>query len=254
MDKRLIVLCSIIALDAAGIGLIYPILPDLLRELTSTKEISVLYGAVLALYAFMQFVCSPVLGSLSDRFGRRPVMLASIGGTTVDYLAMALAPNVAVLIVGRAIAGMTSANLPVAMAYVADVTREEERASRISYLQAGFGIGFFAGPILGGLLAMWGVRLPFVAAAVLNGVTFTLAWRILPESKPPSARVPQASTATVGRWQWILASRSLLPLLTIQMLMGLIGNLSSTVWLLYGYDRYSWDNSTMAYSLALLGL
>src|SRR5689334_11865635 len=101
MDKRLIVLCSIIALDAAGIGLIYPILPDLLRELTSTKEISVLYGAVLALYAFMQFVCSPVLGSLSDRFGRRPVMLASIGGTTVHYLAMTLAPNVAVLIVGR---------------------------------------------------------------------------------------------------------------------------------------------------------
>jgi DHA1 family tetracycline resistance protein-like MFS transporter len=252
MDKRLVVLCSIIALDAVGIGLIYPILPELLRTLNGSAEISVLYGAILALYAFMQFVFSPVLGSLSDRVGRRRVLLTSIAGTTVDYLAMAFAPNMAVLVVGRAIAGITSANLPVAMAYITDITGEDERASRIGYLQGAFGIGFFAGPILGGLLAPTSVRLPFIAAAALNGITLTLALVALPDTR--RTHPPQRNTDTARRTRWIIDSKPLIPLLAIHVLMGVIGNLSSTIWVLYGYDRFAWTSSTMAYSLALLGL
>jgi MFS transporter, DHA1 family, tetracycline resistance protein len=254
MDKRLVTLCSIIALDGVGIGLIYPILPDLLRALTGSVEVSLLYGAILALYALMQFVFSPLLGFLSDRVGRRPVMIASIMGTTVDYLAMAFAPSVTILVIGRAIAGITSANLSVAMAYVTDITDENARASRMGYLQAAFGIGFFAGPIMSGLLAPISVRLPFVTAAVLNGLTLTLATFALPETRQPVRSKRQHAVVTRRRLGWIVESKTLLSLLAIQALMGIIGNVSSTTWILYGHDRFMWDSTTTAYSLALLGL
>ncbi|MEO8337509.1 MAG: MFS transporter, partial [bacterium] len=130
MNRQLVVILCIVALDAVGIGLIFPILPGLLKELTGSADISLLYGVILALYALMQFVFSPVLGALSDRYGRRPVLLLSIAGATVDYVFMALSPIVAVLLIGRAIAGITSANMAVATAYISDITEEQQRAER----------------------------------------------------------------------------------------------------------------------------
>ena len=129
-------------------------------------------GSMYALYAAMQFVFSPILGVLSDRFGRRPVLLISLAGAAIDYLFMAFAPELWMLVVGRAIAGITSANMAIATAYITDITPEEQRAQRFGLFHAMFGIGFIIGPMLGGVLGDVWVRAPFIAAAVLNGAEF----------------------------------------------------------------------------------
>ena len=183
MNKRLVVILSIITIDAIGIGLIFPILPSLLKQVTGSGEVSLMYGVILALYSLMQFVFSPVLGALSDRFGRRPVLLVSIAGAAIDFLVMALSKAFWVLLVGRAIAGMTAANMAVATAYVSDITEERERAKRFGYMSACFGIGFIIGPVLGGLLGAVWLRGPFFAAAVINAVNFVLVFAVLPESR-----------------------------------------------------------------------
>jgi MFS transporter, DHA1 family, tetracycline resistance protein len=254
MSKRIVVLCLIVALDAVGIGLIYPVLPELLRALTGTTEVSILYGTILALYAFMQFVSSPVLGALSDRFGRRPVLLVSIAGATIDYVVMARSANIGVLLVGRAIAGATSANLAVAMAYIADVTDEHSRSTRIGYLQAAFGVGFFLGPVLGGVMGTNGVRTPFLAAAILNVLTFAVAYAGVPESRRGTGALALATFNPFGHIRWAISVESLVPLLAIHLLMGVIGNVTSTIWVLYGHDRFLWGARATGYSLALLGL
>jgi len=254
MNRRIAVLCLIVALDAVGIGLIYPIVPSLLHKLTGEADISLVYGAIIALYSAMQFVFSPVLGALSDRLGRRPILLISIAGTTVDYLAMAFSPNVAVLLIGRAIAGLTSANLAVAMAYTTDITRESERPARIGYLQSAFGAGFFVGPILGGFVGATHLRYPFLIATALNGLLFVFALLCLPESRVGASRValeifnPMKRASRVGR------SHTLRALLGLHLVMGVIGNLSSTVWVLYGYDRFHWNARLVGLSLAVLGV
>jgi MFS transporter, DHA1 family, tetracycline resistance protein len=254
MSKRIVVLCLIIALDAVGVGLIYPMLPELLRALVGSAEVSITYGAIVALHAFMQFVFSPVMGALSDRFGRRPVLLVSIVGATIDYAIMGRSASVVVLLVGRAIAGLTSANLAVAMAYVTDITGEGERAARIGYLQAAFGVGIFLGPILGGSVGTLGIRMPFLAAASLNGLTFALAYFGLPESRRGSSGQVRTTLNPLGHVRWAIGASALVPLLVLHFLMGIVGNLSSTVWVLYGHDRFWWDSRTTGYSLALLGL
>ncbi|HVZ12897.1 MAG TPA: MFS transporter, partial [Bauldia sp.] len=130
MNHRFIVLLTAVAIDSIGIGLIFPILPALVREVAGPTDSAVLFGVIMAVYALMQFICSPVLGALSDRFGRRPVLLVSIAGAAVDYLVMTFSPLFAVLLIGRMISGITGANMAVATAYIADITPEEERASR----------------------------------------------------------------------------------------------------------------------------
>ena len=142
-------------LDAIGIGLIFPILPALLREVGHVDDISLLLGVMLALYSACQFLFSPVLGVLSDRFGRRPVLLVSLAGAAIDYVIMAFAPHLWLLVLGRAIAGVTSANMAVATAYITDITTEEERAQRFGLFHAMFGVGFIIGPVLGGILGDW---------------------------------------------------------------------------------------------------
>ena len=169
MNKALIVILAAVMLDAIGIGLIFPILPALLRDVAHTAEVATLFGIMLALYSAMQFLFSPMLGVLSDRYGRRPVLLISLAGAAIDYLIMAFAPELWMLVLGRAIAGITSANMAVATAYITDISPEEERAKRFGYFHAMFGIGFIIGPVLGGVLGDFWVRAPFIAAAVLNG-------------------------------------------------------------------------------------
>src|SRR5581483_6961583 len=128
-------------------------------------------------------IFSPVLGAMSDRFGRRPVLLTSIAGAAVDYLFMAFSPAFWVLLVGRTIAGLTSANMAVATAYIADITAEADRAKRFGFMSAGFGVGFIIGPVLGGVLGQWWLRSPFLAAAVLNAVNLALTYFMLPETR-----------------------------------------------------------------------
>src|SRR5690606_17433690 len=156
MNKALVVILAAVMLDAVGIGLIFPILPALLREVGHTSDISMILGLMLALYSACQFLFSPILGVLSDRFGRRPVLLVSLAGAAIDYIVMAFAPELWLLVIGRAIAGVTSANMAVATAYITDISSEDERARRFGLFHAMFGIGFIIGPVLGGMLGdLW---------------------------------------------------------------------------------------------------
>ncbi|WP_274806508.1 TCR/Tet family MFS transporter [Escherichia coli] len=181
-NRPLIVILSTVALDAVGIGLIMPVLPGLLRDLVHSNDVTAHYGILLALYALMQFACAPVLGALSDRFGRRPVLLVSLAGAAVDYAIMATAPFLWVLYIGRIVAGITGATGAVAGAYIADITDGDERARHFGFMSACFGFGMVAGPVLGGLMGGFSPHAPFFAAAALNGLNFLTGCFLLPES------------------------------------------------------------------------
>jgi DHA1 family tetracycline resistance protein-like MFS transporter len=255
MNKRLIVILSIITLDAIGIGLIFPILPSLLRELTGSGDVSLLYGVILALYSLAQFVFSPVLGALSDRFGRRPVLLVSIAGATIDFLVMATSKAFWVLLVGRAISGMTAANMAVATAYISDITEETERAQRFGYMSACFGIGFIIGPVLGGLLGAASVRAPFLAAAALNALNFALVYVVLPESRTLApGKFDVFALNPLAPMRRALGLTALLPLFAIFLIFGLVGNIPGTVWVLYTQEKFNWNSLMVGLSLASFGL
>ena len=255
MNKPLVVILAAVTLDSIGIGLIFPILPALLREITGSGEVSLLYGVIMALYSLMQFIFSPMLGAMSDRFGRRPVLLVSLLGAAVDYLIMAFSPFFWVLLIGRAISGITSANMAVASAYIADITPEEQRARRFGLISACFGIGFIIGPVAGGLLGEYWLRAPFLLAAVLNGVNLLIALFVLPESRRPTGEKPRISALNpLKSVHWALSFAALAPLIAAYFLFGLVGNIPGTVWVLYGHDKFGWDPLLVGLSLAVFGL
>jgi MFS transporter, DHA1 family, tetracycline resistance protein len=249
------VVLTIVALDSAGIGLTLPIIPRLLGEIAHTQDLSWRFGVFLSLYALMQFIFSPILGNWSDRIGRRPVLLFSLAGATVDYLFMAFAPSVALLFVGRAIAGITGASMAVASAYIADVTPEAQRARRFGQLSASLGLGFIAGPVIGGLLGEVWLRAPFLAAAGLNAVTFFVTLFMLRE---PERHEPVLSNGAfenpIRPFRWAFSIPALVPLLLIYLVIMLVGQVGGTVWILYGYDRYAWTPFLIGLSLACFGL
>ncbi len=179
-----------LGLDALGVGIIAPIVPELVQQLghVPPEQAAPWVGALLASYAAVQFFAAPLLGELSDRFGRRPVILGSVLGLGCDYVLLALAPNLWWLFVGRLVAGATAANVPAATAYIADVSPREERPRLFGLVGATFGAGFVVGPALGGLLAHWGVRLPFVVAAALSFLNVCFGLFVLPESLEAAKR------------------------------------------------------------------
>jgi len=249
------VLLTIVGLDVAGIGLTLPIIPRLLVEVAHTGDLGWRFGAFLILYALMQFVFSPILGSWSDRIGRRPVLLFSLAGATVDYLLMAAAPWLALLFLGRAIAGITGASQAVASAYITDVTAEDERAHRFGLLNASQGLGFIAGPLLGGILGEYWVRAPFIAAALLNAVTFFVTLWVLRE--PPRAPADRPVTVPLNpfaAFSWAFSLPGLLSLLLIFIVISLIGQVGGTIWILYGTDRYGWSPFMLGLSMSCFGL
>jgi len=190
--SRLTLACILVTilLDMIGVGIIVPVLPELLEDLTggSVAEAAVIGGYLVFAYAFMQFVFSPVLGNLSDRFGRRPVLLLSLLGLTFDYLMMSIAPFVWYLFIGRIIAGIAGAALATATAYMADITPPHKRTHRFGLIGAAFGLGFIIGPVVGGELGELGPRVPFYAAAGLAFANFLFGLLVLPESLPKASR------------------------------------------------------------------
>lgn len=255
MNKAFAVILATVMLDAIGIGLIFPILPSLLRDLTGSSDVPLLYGGILAIYAFMQFAFSPILGVLSDKYGRRPVLLASTAGAVLDYLVMAFTPHLWVLVLGRAVAGITSANLAVATAYVTDISNSEERPGRFGYIHALFGIGFIVGPILGGVLGEYWVRAPFVAAAVLNALNLAMAYFFLPESRKPSGGAWDYKTLNPLRpLKWAFSFKAILPLVAIFFVINFVGQVYATDWVLFTEDRFKWDTWMVGLSLAGFGL
>ena len=255
MNRPLIVIFAAIALDAVGIGLIFPILPRLLENVMHTRNIAPCIGIMTALYAVMQFFFAPVLGALSDNLGRRPVLLLSLAGAAMNYVIMAFAPQLWMLLLGRAIAGLTSANVSVATAYITDISPEDERAGRFGLLNAMFGIGFIIGPVLGGLLGDYWLRLPFTAAAVLNGGNFLLALFILPESRTPGRqKIDLAALNPLGPLRWVFAMRGLLPIILVYFLLSAAGESYGTCWALWGFDTFRWNGLWIGLSLGTFGV
>ena len=255
MNRPLLVIYAATALDAIGVGLIFPILPRLIEEVTHAQNVASIIGVLAALYAVMQFAFAPVLGALSDRLGRRPVLLASLGGAAVNYVLMALAPSLTLLIVGRAVAGLTSANISVATAYITDISPEETRARRFGIFNAMFGVGFILGPVLGGVLGDYWLRLPFIAAAALNAANLLLALFVLPESRTPShARIDLAALNPLRPLRWALSMRSLLPVIATFFLLSATGEVYGVCWALWGHDVFQWNGLWIGLSLGAFGM
>ena len=256
MNRPLIVIFAAVLLDAIGIGLIFPILPKLLETVTHVENIAPYVGVMYALYAAIQFIASPVLGVLSDRFGRRPVLLLSLAGAAIDYLFMAFAPELWMLVIGRGIAGLTSANMAIATAYITDITPEDQRARRFGLFHAMFGVGFIIGPVLGGVLGDYWVRAPFLAAAALNGLNLLLALFVLPESRPGRADVKfdLASLNPLKPLTWAFGLTGLLPLIAIFFVFNLTGQVYGTAWALWGMDAFEWNGLMVGLSLGAFGL
>lgn len=255
MSKPLVVVYGAILLDAVGIGLVFPILPTLLADISGGANVAAWIGLMTALYAVMQFVFAPVLGALSDRLGRRPILVLSLAGAALDYLLLATAPNLWLLLVGRAIAGLTSANVAVATAYLTDVSADTERPRRFGLLNAMFGAGFIIGPVLGGLLGAHWVRLPFVAAALLNAANLALALLVLPESRARShAPLELAALNPLRPLRWIVVEREVRPVVLVFFLFAATGEAYGVCWALWGGDAFGWDGLRIGLSLGAFGI
>jgi len=255
MNRSLIVIFATIVLDAIGIGLIFPILPSLLQEVTHAENVAPYIGIMTALYAALQFIFAPVLGALSDRLGRRPVLLISLAGAAINYVVMAFAPQLWMLLIGRAIAGLTSASMSVAMAYITDITPEDQRARRFGLFNAMFGIGFIVGPVLGGVLGDYWLRLPFIAAALLNAGNLLLAWFVLPESRTPTRKkIDLAALNPLRPLRWVFSMKHLMPITIVFFIMSATGEVYGVCWALWGNDMFSWNGLWIGLSLGVFGV
>jgi MFS transporter, DHA1 family, tetracycline resistance protein len=247
-----------VLLDMLAVGLIAPVLAPLVVSFLGgdTARAAEIYGLAFTLFAAMQFVASPVLGALSDRFGRRPIILLSNVGLGLDYVLMALAPNITWLLVGRVLAGLTSASITAAGAYVADVTPERERAAGFARLGAAFGIGFVLGPAIGGLLGGFGPRVPFWVAAALSLLNAAYGLLVLPESLPPERRAPLVwrRANPIGALA-ILKGRAVLRGLATMMFLRHVAHAAlPSIFVLYATYRYGWDARTVGLALAGVGV
>ena len=255
MNRPLVVIFAAVGLDAIGIGLVFPILPRLLAQVTQTRDVAFYIGALMALYAAMQFIFAPALGGLSDRMGRRPVLLISLAGAAANYVVMAFAPSLGLLFAGRAVAGLTSANMSVATAYITDISHEDVRARRFGLFNAMFGVGFILGPIVGGVLGDYWVRLPFVAAAVLNAGNLLLALFALPESRTPSrTKIDLMSLNPFRPLRWALSMKSLMPVVILFFVLSGAGEVYGTCWTLWGNDVFGWNGLWIGFSLGAFGV
>jgi MFS transporter, DHA1 family, tetracycline resistance protein len=245
-------------IDSLGFGLVIPILPKLVERLIGgdISDASFAVGALTALYAVMQFFAAPVLGSLSDRYGRRPILLLSLGSLGLDYVLLAFAPTIWWLVVGRIIAGIGGATFTPAGAYIADVSPPEKRAANFGLVGVAFGLGFIAGPALGGLLGEGNLRLPFVVAALLSLTNFLFGLFVLPESLARENRRPfnLAQANPLGALLAIWRYAGVAALLPVAVATGLAQMGLQSVWVLYTTYRYSWSVSDVGISLAIVGL
>jgi DHA1 family tetracycline resistance protein-like MFS transporter len=247
-----------VLLDMLALGIIIPVLPKLVVEFRGgdTASASEIYGLFGSAWALMQFIFSPVLGALSDRFGRRPVILISALGLGLDCILMALAPSLSLLFVGRVISGITSATVSTAFAYVADVTPPEQRAARFGLLGAAFGAGFVFGPALGGLAGSVDPRLPFWIAAAFSIANAVYGWFVLPESLPPGKRMAFAwrRANPLGSLTLLRSHRELTGLATAGFLSNLAHASLPSVSVLYLMYRYGWDERAVGFVLAAVGV
>jgi DHA1 family tetracycline resistance protein-like MFS transporter len=245
-------------LDVIGLGLIIPVFPQLIEELIqgNISEASQWAGLLTFAYAIMQFICAPIIGNLSDKYGRRPVLLFSLLGFGIDYIFLSLAPTIWWLFLGRLIAGLFGASFTTATAYIADISTSENRSKNFGMIGAAFGLGFIIGPGLGGLLGEFGPRVPFMAAAVLTLLNLIYGYFVLPESLAKEHRRP-------FEWKRANPMGSLLQLKKYKGVGGLIVSLIflyiashavQSTWTFFNIEKFQWSNTLMGISLTVIGL
>jgi DHA1 family tetracycline resistance protein-like MFS transporter len=247
-----------VLIDTIGFGIILPVMPQLIVELTgeTVARATLIAGWLLTTYAVLQFVCGPIMGNLSDRFGRRPVLLASLAAFAFDYLLMGFAPTLAWLFLGRAVAGVAGAVYSPAWAYVADVSAPEKRAQSFGMMGAAFGLGFIIGPAIGGLLGELGPRAPFFAAAALAGMNFVYGLFVLPESLPRERRRkfewkranPLGTLLSMARYPAVIAIAGGV------FLWQLAHQVYPATWAFFAKIRFDWSEAAIGASLAFVGV
>jgi DHA1 family tetracycline resistance protein-like MFS transporter len=249
---------AIVLLDVIALGIVIPVLPKLIETMLGgdTPRAAEVFGFFGTAWALMQFTFSPVLGALSDRFGRRPVLLISMTGHGLDYVLMALAPSLAWLFIGRIVSGITAASFSTAYAYIADVTAPEKRAGAFGMVGAAFGIGFVLGPALGGLLGTIDPRLPFWVAAAFSLANAAYGWFVLPESLACEHRMAFSWSRAnpVGSLRLFSRHLELVGLAGVAFLYQLAHVVLPSVTVLYTSYRYGWNNATMGLTLAAVGI
>jgi DHA1 family tetracycline resistance protein-like MFS transporter len=247
-----------VLIDMMGIGIIMPVMPALIMELTGEGlSQAAIYGGWLGFaYAVMQFVFAPVLGGLSDRYGRRPVLLFAVGTLGIDYIIMGMAPTIAWLFLGRLIAGIAGASFTPAYAYVADITPPEKRAQNFGLISAAFGAGFILGPAVGGLLATYGSRAPFFVAAGLSLVNLLYGIFVLPETLPPERRraFEWRRANPAGTLLRMRAHPEVFALLTAMFLWAVANQVFPSTWAYFTMLQYGWTEALVGASLAYVGV
>ena len=244
-------------IDVMGIGLLLPVLPALVGEFTASRDAQTYwYGAMIVTFGLTQFVCSPLLGAISDRFGRRPVLLGSIAGLGTMFLLSALATSLTGLLLARVLGGALAANFAVANAYVADLTAPESRARSFGLVGAAFGVGYIVGPMVGGLLGSIDIRLPFYAAATLSGLNFLYGLLLVPESLPPERRKPiQWRRANpVASLYGLARLRAVGALVAVIALANLAQFILYSTWVLFTNFRFGWGPRETGLSLFVVGV
>ncbi len=245
-------------LDVTGLGIIVPVFPKLIEELIHGNiSTAAKYGGWLTFaYAIMQFFFSPVLGNLSDKFGRRPVLLFSLLGFAIDYVFLSFAPTIGWLFVGRIIAGITGASYTTATAYIADISAPEDRAKNFGMVGAAFGLGFIIGPVVGGLLGQYGSRVPFIAAAGLTFINLLYGYFVLPESLLVENRRPfeWKRANPFGAFKQLKKYPAVGALAISFFLVYMAGQAVQSVWAYFGIERFAWSEKVIGISLGVVGL
>ncbi|MEP4978377.1 TCR/Tet family MFS transporter [Ascidiaceihabitans sp.] len=258
MRLPLIFIMITVVIDAMGIGLIMPVMPDLLTEVQGgSLANAAIWGGVLSTsFAVMQFLFGPVIGGLSDRFGRRPVLLVSLVVMAADYIVMAVAGSIWLLLVGRIVGGITAATHSTANAYIADISKPEDKAANFGLIGAAFGIGFVLGPIIGGLLAEFGTRAPFYAAAALAALNSAFGYFVLKETVTDKIRRPfrWARANPFGAFKALGQFPGIRKLLFVYFIYQVAFGVYPAIWSYFGKARFDWDPAMIGLSLALFGI
>ncbi|WP_166417511.1 TCR/Tet family MFS transporter [Cochlodiniinecator piscidefendens] len=245
-------------LDAIGIGLIMPVMPDLIREVEGgdLAQAAVWGGILSTVFAVMQFTFGPIIGGLSDRFGRRPVLLISLLVMAVDYVIMAVAGTIWLLLVGRIVGGITAATHSTAAAFMADISEPEKKAQNFGLVSAAFGVGFVLGPMIGGLLSTFGPRAPFIAAAIIAGANFVLGYFVLTETVTDRIRRPfeWKRANPFGALVSVARLPGLRALLFVYFLYQLAFYVYPAVWAYFTQENFGWSPVMVGYSLAAFGI
>jgi MFS transporter, DHA1 family, tetracycline resistance protein len=251
------IFCTV-TLDVLALGVMIPVLPTIVLGFMGgdTAGAAEMFGLFATVWGLMQFLCSPLLGALSDRYGRRPVILISCLGLGLDYVFMAVAPSLTLLFVGRVISGITAATISTAFAYIADVTPADGRAKAFGVVGMAFGLGFVVGPAIGGLLGGFDPRLPFWVSAAACLANAAFGWFVLPESLPPERRMAFAWSRAnpVGALNLLRSQRRLVELAAVDFLASVAHQVLPSVFVLYAAYRYGWGETKVGLTLAFVGI